>query len=75
MLPGYSLPLNLNVVYRQTDQVSTTTWEPGSTLNWAQTLFCDPGGPTPFFQTTAGKVLIAEAGADPSTQSCTTYAP
>jgi hypothetical protein len=71
LLPGYSLPLDLNVVYRLSDQNSTATWQPGSTLNWAQTLFCDPGGPTPFYQTLAGKVLIAEAGADPTNQSCT----
>jgi ABC-type phosphate transport system substrate-binding protein len=67
----YNDTRNLNIVYRWSDQVSTTGWQPGSSLNWAQTLFCDPGGTfTPFFQTTAGKLLIAEAGADPSTQSC-----
>jgi len=34
-------------------------------------LFRNPGGSTtPFFQTSAGKALIAEARADPSTQSC-----
>jgi hypothetical protein len=27
---------------------------------------------TPFFQSTQGKLLLAEAGADPSTQSCLT---
>lgn len=75
MLPGFSLTLDLNVVYRASDQDSTTPWEPGSTLNWAQTLFCNPGGPTPFFQTGAGQVLIAEAGADPTDQSCTLDAP
>ena len=66
----YNDTRNLNVVYRWTDQISSTPWQPGGTLNWAQSLFCDPGGPTPFFQTAAGKTLIAEAGADPSTQSC-----
>lgn len=70
--PVYNDTRNLNIVYRWTDQISTTPWQPGSTLNWAQALFCDPGGPTPFFQTAAGKTLIAEAGADPSTQSCLT---
>jgi hypothetical protein len=75
LLPGFSLSLDLNVVYRASDQTSTTPWEPGSTLNWAQMLFCDPGGPTPFFQTGAGQVLIAEAGANPSSQSCTLDAP
>ena len=68
--PVYNDTRNLNIVYRWTDQISTTPWQPGSTLNWAQALFCDPGGPTPFFQTAAGRTLIAEAGADPSTQSC-----
>ncbi len=75
MLPGYSLPLLLNVVYRVSDQNSAYPWEPGSTLNWAQTLFCDPGGPAPYFQTGAGQVLIAEAGANPVDQSCTADAP
>jgi ABC-type phosphate transport system substrate-binding protein len=68
----YNDTRNLNIVYRWTDQISTTVWQPGGKLNWAQTLFCDPGGPTPFFQTAAGKTLIAEAGGDPSTQSCLT---
>ncbi|HEX9033864.1 MAG TPA: substrate-binding domain-containing protein [Streptosporangiaceae bacterium] len=66
----YNDTRNLNIVFRWTDQISTTPWQPGGTLNWAKTLFCNPGGPTPFFQTAAGKTLIAEAGADPSTQSC-----
>ena len=70
--PVYNDTRNLNIVYRWTDQISSTPWQPGGTLNWAQTLFCNPGGATPFFQTAAGKTLIAEAGADPSTQSCLT---
>lgn len=70
--PVYNDTRNLNVVYRWTDQISTTPWQPGGSLNWAQTLFCDPGGPTPFFQTAEGKLLLAEAGADPGTQSCLT---
>jgi ABC-type phosphate transport system substrate-binding protein len=61
----------LNVVYRWTDQLLSTPWQPGGTLNWAETLFCNPGGTTtPFFQTAAGKTLIAEAGANPASQSC-----
>ena len=75
MLTGYSLPLMLNVVYRVSDQNSTIPWQPGGTLNWAQTLFCDPGGPTPYFVTPEGQLLIAEAGANPVNQSCTSYAP
>jgi ABC-type phosphate transport system substrate-binding protein len=70
--PVYDDVRSLYIVYRWSDQTSTTAWQPGGTLNWAQTLFCDPGGPTPFFQTPAGKTLIAEAGANPATQSCLT---
>jgi ABC-type phosphate transport system substrate-binding protein len=68
----YTDTRNLNIVYRWTDQISTTVWQPGGTENWAQALFCDPGGPTPFFQTAEGKLLIAEAGGNPATQSCLT---
>ena len=75
LLPGFSLPLLLNIVYRLGDQNSTTPWEPGGSLNWAQTLFCDPGGGAPFLQTPAGQVLIAKAGANPVGQSCTSDAP
>jgi ABC-type phosphate transport system substrate-binding protein len=71
--PVYNDTRNLNIVYRWTDQISTSPWQPGGSLNWAQTLFCNPGGTvTPFFQSTQGKLLLAEAGADPSTQSCLT---
>jgi hypothetical protein len=70
---AYNDTRNLNIVYRWIDQISTTPWQPNTALNWAQTLFCNPGGATvPYFQSPAGKALIAEAGADPSTQSCLT---
>jgi hypothetical protein len=69
--PVYNSTYNLSIVYRWIDQVSPTPWLPGGSLNWAKTLFCNPGGvTTPFFQTAAGKTLIEEAGADPTTQSC-----
>jgi ABC-type phosphate transport system substrate-binding protein len=68
---SYTDTRNLNIVYRWTDQISTTPWQPGSSLNWAETLFCNPGGTTtPFFQSPAGKTLIAEAGGNPASQSC-----
>jgi ABC-type phosphate transport system substrate-binding protein len=62
----------VNIVYRWTDQISSTPWQTGSTLNWADTLFCNLSGSTttPFFQTPSGKTLIAEAGLDPSSQFC-----
>jgi hypothetical protein len=71
--PVYNDTRQLHIVYRWIDQISTTHFEPGSTLNWAQALFCNPGGTTtPFFQSAEGKLLIAEAGANPATQSCLT---
>jgi len=71
--PNYVDNRALHIAYRWIDQISTTPWQPGGTLNWAQVLFCNPGGAvTPFFQTAEGKLLIAEAGADPSSQSCLT---
>jgi ABC-type phosphate transport system substrate-binding protein len=63
--PVYDDVRNLYVVYRWTDQISTTPWQPGGKLNWAQTLFCDPGGPAPYFDTAPGEALIAQAGANP----------
>jgi hypothetical protein len=65
---------NLYVVYRWNDQISTTPWQPGGKLNWAQTLFCNPGGATPFFDTGPGQALIAQAGANPSFSCLTTPA-
>jgi ABC-type phosphate transport system substrate-binding protein len=48
--------------FRQTDAVSTVTWQPGSTKNWVQTLFSSSTG-QPFFKTNAGKALVAASGA------------
>lgn len=62
----YNDTRNLYVVYRWSDQQSTTPWQPGGTRSWAQTLFCDPGGPAPYFDTPAGQALLAQAGANPA---------
>jgi ABC-type phosphate transport system substrate-binding protein len=62
---AYTSPLTIYAVFRQSDETSTTPWQPGGTLNWAQTLFSDPGGPAPFFDTTEGQILLAEAGLVP----------
>ena len=71
---NYRAVQDLYVVYRQSDQDSAATWQPGSRLNWAQTLFCDPGGPPPYFATAAAEVDIAEAGIVPD-YSCEGSAP
>ncbi|MFL6060269.1 MAG: substrate-binding domain-containing protein [Marmoricola sp.] len=41
-------------------------WQPGGTLNWAQTLFSDAGGPAPFVNTAPGKALLSDAGVTPA---------
>jgi hypothetical protein len=38
----YTDTRNLYIYFRASDVTSTTTWQPGGTLNWVQTLFYDP---------------------------------
>jgi ABC-type phosphate transport system substrate-binding protein len=54
-----------NALVRERDLTSTTPWQPGSTLNWVQALFYNPGGPAPFVRTPAGKALLEAAGVTP----------
>jgi hypothetical protein len=64
----------LNIVFPFSDDSSTIEGEPGTPYNWVNLLFCPSsksGAPTPFVDTPAGEVLIAQAGADPS-YSCPT---
>jgi hypothetical protein len=75
----------LNIVYPFNQNSSATAWQPGSKLNWANDLFCNPnygntpgspivpGTPEPFFESPAGQALIAQAGATPD-YSCATTA-
>ncbi len=72
--PIYTDDRALNIVYPFSDNSSTLAGEPGSPYNWANLLFCPStkaGAPTPFVDTPAGEVDIAQAGADPS-YSCPT---
>jgi hypothetical protein len=60
------------VIFRQDDATSTTPFQPGGTENWVQTLFSAtpsstvPTPPPPYFDTAAGRALIAAAGVTPS---------
>ena len=57
---------NIYVLFRQSDFLSTTAWQPGSTKNWVQTLFLDSTpGAQPFFKKPAGQALLAAAGITP----------
>jgi len=58
----------LNIVYPFSENSSTQSGEPGSPYNWANLLFCPStkaGAPTPFMDSPAGEVDIAQAGATP----------
>ena len=64
--PVYNSPITDYVIFRQSDAGSTTAFEPGSSLNWVQTLFSDPSAPgTPWFARATGKALVAAAGVTP----------
>ncbi len=62
---SYSSAIADYVIFRESDAASTTVIEPGSSLNWVQTLFSNPGGLTPFFATAEGQALIAASGVTP----------
>ena len=69
---AYSSPLTDYVIFRQSDLADTNSFEPGGTLNWANTLFSNPGGSTqPFVETAAGQALIAASGVIPNYQDLT----
>jgi hypothetical protein len=72
--PVYNQAHNADIVYPISDQNSATTWQPGESagLNWARTLFCKSVSTDPvYFQTAPAWNLLADAGVDPSSQSCT----
>ncbi|KAA1423915.1 hypothetical protein FE697_010205 [Mumia zhuanghuii] len=62
----YGQNFALRAIFRESDLEDPTPWQPGSKLNWARTLFYNPGGATPFVQTPAGKALIEAAGQVPT---------
>lgn len=63
---AYSSAVNHYVIFRQSDAVSTTPWQPGGTKNWVQTLFSNPGGTKPFVASGSGLADIAASGATPA---------
>ena len=54
-----------NAIVRESDLLSDTPWQPGSTLNWVEALFYNPDGPEPFVTTPAGEALLEAAGVTP----------
>lgn len=72
--PDGSATLNVSVtdyiVFRADDLAMSGTanpYQPGGTLNWVQTLFWNPGGPTPYILSPEGKTLITASGITPAT--------
>lgn len=69
---GYAADIPYFVVFREKDATSSTPWQPGSDLNWVQTLFYNPdydandpdpaGPPAPWVQSEAGKAILTELG-------------
>jgi ABC-type phosphate transport system substrate-binding protein len=65
---AYNSEVDHYIIFRQSDANSTTPMEPGSSLNWVNTLFSEssaPNAPLPFFDTAAGQADIAAAGSTP----------
>jgi ABC-type phosphate transport system substrate-binding protein len=58
----FSPTINFYVIFRDSDYQSTTPWQPGSDLNWVQTLFLNPGGPAPFVNSAPGKAILTSLG-------------
>lgn len=61
----YDSPITDYVIFRQSDATSSTPFEPGSSLNWVETLFSDPGGSAPWLDRAPGEALVASAGVTP----------
>jgi hypothetical protein len=65
--PIYDSPITDYVIFRQTDAALSTPFQPGSSLNWVETLFSDPSSPTTaWLDSSPGKALIAAAGVTPN---------
>jgi ABC-type phosphate transport system substrate-binding protein len=62
---AFSTVLPYYIIFRESDYASETPWQPGSSLNWVQALFFNPGGPAPYVKTAAGQALLAAAGVTP----------
>lgn len=62
--PEWSVTFPYYVIFRDS-ALDLPAWQPGGTLNWAQTLFSDAGGPAPFVNTAPGQALLTDAGVTP----------
>ncbi|HVX20614.1 MAG TPA: substrate-binding domain-containing protein [Acidimicrobiales bacterium] len=58
---AYDSPVTDYVIFRQSDLASTTPFQPGSSINWAQRLFSSTTS-TPYVASGAGQALINASG-------------
>lgn len=63
--PAYSGTIKHYVIFRNSALADTNPFQPGGTLNWAETLF---SGANPYVASTAGQALLAAAGITPNYQ-------
>jgi hypothetical protein len=63
--PAFTADLPYYVIFREADFADPTPWQPGSTLNWVQTLFYNPGGPAPYVDSAPGHAILTAAGVTP----------
>jgi hypothetical protein len=57
---------NLYVYFRHADITSTKPFQGAGTPNWINTMFYNPGGPTPYMCSSGGQTLIKAAGITPA---------
>ena len=73
MLNGTGAYVNnrgLYFVFRESDMSSTTPFQSGGTLNFAKSLFANPGGIRPYLNTPDGQAAITAAGGAPTYVDC-----
>jgi ABC-type phosphate transport system substrate-binding protein len=53
------------IIFRDSD-LDDSPWQPGSTLNWAEELFSNPGGATtPYVETAPAQAILTDIGVTP----------
>jgi ABC-type phosphate transport system substrate-binding protein len=61
---AFSADLPYYIIFRESDFASSTPWQPGSTLNWVQELFYNPGG-TPYVESAPAQAILKAMGVTP----------
>jgi len=62
---AFAATLPYYAIFRESDFADTTPWQPGSTLNWVQELFLNPGGATPYVESAPAQAILTAMGVTP----------